>query len=397
MNIIFVTTQSPLQSTLIGRVFPLAQEFKKMGHQVTVLVHQENTPIGKTLRVNEKTLRVEEIGPNPFQRILNGKQRYSGLQLVATMLMNALRAAWQLIKEKPEIVIMVKPLPENTLAVLLAKLFLKQVNSILDVDDFELEANHLTSLLQRAALHWSERASSRMASHIVVATPFLQDHMQLLSGHKKPVTLIPTGLPASSTLGVFPLTPSVFPAGSSRHTLLFAGSLSIASGHRVDMLPEILSIVRNTIPDARLIIAGSGDDENILKEQFEKLGLGNSADWRGRFSLATISDVIKESSILIDPIDASIANRAKSSFRAALALSYGVPIVTSSIGIRTDMIPSVLHEKFFAKPGDAASYAEKITALLQQGISHEEQSLLRAASEPYQYDHLARIYYNCLV
>jgi len=411
MKIVFVTTQSPLQSTLIGRVMPLAQEFQKMGNAVTVLVHEENvaTPsrlpagqAGSPLYKGEKSQpKLKIIGPNPFERTAGGKKRYSGLRLIWTMKMNAIRAAWQLIKEKPDTVIIVKPLPENTLAVFLAKPFLKKTKIILDVDDFELEANQLTSLLQRAAIHASERAAVKMASHIIVATPFLGDHMQLLTGSKIPVTLIPTGLPLiplsldgerDGVRGIL-----VSPAGTARHTMLFAGSVSISSGHRVDMLPEILVQVRKRVPDATLIIAGTGDDETALREQFAKLGLQDATTWHGRFSLDNIGPLMQDSAVLIDPIDASIANRAKSSFRAALALAYGVPIVSSNIGIRTAMIPATLHARFFAKPGDATAYAEKIITLLQAPVSEKDSALLQDASTQYQYNYLAQVYYNCIV
>lgn len=397
MKILFVTTQSLVQSTLIGRVMPLAEEFQKIGNEVKVLIHSEKTPTPSTLGGNGETLGVFPIGPNPFQRTEHGKKRKSGVALVWTTTMNALRAAWQLVKIKPNVIIIVKPLPENTLAVKLVKPFLRHAKIILDVDDFELEANQLTSLLQRAAIHWSERVASKMASHIIVATPFLGDHMQLLAGSKKPVTLIPTGLPISSTLGVSSLTPSVFSIGLAKHTILFAGSLSISSGHRVDLLPEILLYVRKSIPNAQIIIAGSGDDEHTLRERFAKLHLQDAVTWHGRFTLDDIASLVIHSSVLIDPIDASIANRAKSSFRVALALTYGVPIVTSNIGIRTMMIPQELQKFFFAKPGDAYAYAEKIIDIFKNPITSHHATILTSASRQYQYDHLAKMYYNCIV
>ncbi len=400
MKIVFVTTQSPLQSTLIGRVMPLASEFQKMGNEVTILVHSEKTPISLTLGVNGETPRVFPIGVNPFERNKYGKKRQAGLRLIWTMKTNAMRAAWQLIKIKPDVVIIVKPLPENTLAVLMAKVFLTHTKIILDVDDFELEANQLTSLLQRAAIHASERAAVKMASHIIVATPFLGDHMKLIAGEKKPVTLIATGLP--STALSLDGERDGLPAGQAgvrgvRHTILFAGSLSISSGHRVDLLPDILLNVRREVPDATLSIAGAGDDEELLRMQFAKLGLQDAVIWHGRFSMDDIKALVRDCAVLLDPIDTSIANRAKSSFRAALALVYGMPIVTSNIGIRTEMIPSELHEKFFATPGSAAGYAEKISALIGYPLSYEEAGLLKTRSREYIYDHLAQMYYNCMV
>ena len=85
MKIVFVTTQSPLQSTLIGRVMPLAQEFQKMGNAVTVLVHEENVatpsrlPAGQAgsplYKGGESQPKIKNIGPKPFERKAGGKKR----------------------------------------------------------------------------------------------------------------------------------------------------------------------------------------------------------------------------------------------------------------------------------------------------------------------------------
>ncbi len=414
MKIVFVTTQSFMQSTLIGRVLPLAQEFQKMGNKIVLLIHRENSPASSTLGVLPLTpsvfparFGIHTIGVNPFERTSNGKKRKNGLRLIWTMKINALRAAWCLIREKPDVVIIVKPLPENTLAVLLAKPFLRNTNIILDVDDFELEANELTSLVQRAAIHWSERVAVQLASHIIIATPFLGDHMKLLAGNKKPVTLIVTGLPSpatliSSTLGVSALTPSVFPMSvattdRANHNILFIGSISHSSGHRVDMLPEILFYIRKSIPDATLTIAGSGDDEENLRKKFQDITLADAVTWTGRFTMDDVPRLLQNTVVLIDPIDTSIANRAKSSFRVALALEYGIPIITSSIGIRTDMIPVQLHEKFFARPENIKDYAEKITNIFTSPLTQEESGSMKKKSEEYRWDNLAKVYYDCLV
>jgi len=216
MNIAFVTTQSVHQSTVIGRVLPLAKEFQNMGHSVTVFLHHEKDA------AYPQDISIRFTGSNPFERTDNGKRRKSGMRLLWTMKINALRAAWGLVRVRPDVIILVKPLPENTLAALIAKIFLWNTKVILDVDDFELFANNLSSLFQRAAIHASERIATTLASSIVVATPFLYDHIHQMTTGKKKVVLIPTGLTAdfaaSSTLGVLPLTPSVFPAD---HTILY--------------------------------------------------------------------------------------------------------------------------------------------------------------------------------
>jgi len=388
MNIAFVTTQSIIQSTVIGRVLPLAEHFQKMGHSVTIFLHTDTpTPTWIPGQARNDNIKLYFTGPNPFKTTKYKKRRQSGMQLLLTMSINALRAAWGLIKVRPQYFIIVKPLPENVLAVSIAKLFLWKTKVILDVDDFELFANNLSSLIERSAIHASERIATSLADNIVVATPFLYDHIHQMTAGTKNVVLIPTGLTLEDVR---------FEADNN-HTMLYIGSIALSSGHRVDMLPEILVHVRKQIPDARLLIAGSGHDESELKKLFQDLGVDTAVDFYGRFIQADIVSLIAKATVLIDPIDASIAVRAKSSFRCALALATGMPIVTSSIGIRTDLLPETLHEKFFAIPENPSSYANSIIALMQTPLSEEEKTSMNEQALTYSWEQLASTYGTLLI
>lgn len=383
MNIVFLTTQSCIQSTVIGRVIPLARQCVALGHRVVLLVHREKDEKESS---DVKGMQVRVTGVNPFSRSTDGKKRARGLYLIWTMKLNAWRAVWALIIERPDVIVLVKPLPENTMAASIAKLFLWNTKIILDVDDFELFANSLSSLLERAAIHASERIATALSSHVVVATPFLHDHIHQMVAGKKEITLIPTGLD--------PMESVVHGAG---HVMLYIGSLSLSSGHRVDLLPEILLLVRKQVSDATLLLAGSGDDEAKLRKQFADLGLQDAVSFLGRFSRGDVSSLIAKADVLIDPIDSSIVSRAKSSFRTALALVAGMPIVTSNIGIRTELIPSGFHERFFAIPEDAVSYSQRIGEILMHPLSQTERTQLIEQSKKYTWEELAKMYNSLFV
>lgn len=390
MKIAFATTQSLAGSTMIGRVLPLARHFAP--HQVLVLVllaaKNHSRQAGENILAPGKTLLFRAVGREPFRRIAGGKQRLNGLSLVVNMLATALRTAWQLWRFNPDCAVIVKTLPHNVLgAYIYKKLFRGHARIIADVDDFELAANTISSLNQRAAIHWAERAAVSLSDAIVTATPFLTDHfMQLVSARKVPVLEIPTGIdPLPAALS------SKTSAGSSA-SLLYLGSLSIASGHRVDLLPDILASVRLRIPEARLIIAGSGDDEQALHQKFDRLHLSSAVIWKSQFTPQDVPDLLARGHILVDPIDSSIVARAKSSSRTLLAGALGFPVVTSNIGIRPYFLPDALHKRFFAAPGDAEQYADKIVALLGQPLTEADRRAMRQRVQPYLWLNLARRY-----
>ncbi|MEX2055170.1 MAG: glycosyltransferase family 4 protein [Candidatus Andersenbacteria bacterium] len=378
MKIAIVTAQSPHASTMIGRIFPLAEVWRTT-HQVEI--------IGLASVLAELPPHFHVVGTEPFSRTPQGKRRLKGWRLLTAMALAAIWTAWKLKGISPEIVIISKPLPTNVAGVTIWYWFNRHAKIVLDVDDFELTANHLSSLLQRAAVHWSERQAARMSSLVVAASPFLVDHFEQLKGGRGPIQLIPTGftLPA--------------PVPSTKDTavkLLYLGSVSISSGHRVDLLPTILKLVRQQEPGVALDIIGSGDDVGRLTHAFMEAGVETGVTWAGRFKLQELPQLIHENYIVIDPIDDSIAQRAKSSFRVAVAAAYGQPVVTSNIGIRPAWLPQSLHERFFAKPADAADYARHIVDILRQPLHAAERERMQQHATQYRWEQLGRSYQQLL-
>lgn len=375
MKIAYITTLSPEGSTNIGRVFPLAAKMSQK-HDVTVLTHKASQDLPKT------PFTIKEAGRDPFTRTEEGKKRLSGIFLIARMKLNVLAMSAALLRTRPNIIIAVKSLPENILATRIAKLFLPNTKVILDVDDFELQANVTSSFIQRAAIHWAERSATKLADHIVAATPFLADHFEQLNGKQEAISIIPTGLTLSTKPNLSPSSPR----------LVYIGSLSKSSGHTVQLLPDIFEEVRKEIPDCELHIVGDGDDRIEIKDKLEKKGLSGAAIWHGRFDVEKALDYLTQNTVIIDPIDDSIANRAKSSYRVALAVATGLPIVTSNIGVRDLLIPRELHNRSFATPNSVKDYAKQCITNLKNPLSLEEQEHLQHHAKQFTWDELADKY-----
>jgi glycosyltransferase involved in cell wall biosynthesis len=158
----------------------------------------------------------------------------------------------------------------------------------------------------------------------------------------------------------------------------------------------MLQTVASEYPETRLLIAGTGDSEHNLRAAFARTGLNKSVDWIGRFTIQDICRLLHDRLILIDPVDGSITQRAKSSFRTALAAAAGLPVVSSDIGIRPFMLPPSLHHRFFARPGDAEDYAQKIISLIESPISEQDQNQLRRHSQRHTWENLSRRYIKLL-
>lgn len=419
MKIAFITTQSLKGSTVIGRVLPLAEELAKR-HHIHILLHRNpisslqptrqrrgSPPRAATYHLKPITHNLHFIGWDPFTRSTTGKIRKSGLQLIQIMLSNALQTAWQLFRLKPEVIVIVKSLPENVLA---AWLYIR-ISSIfksphprrilLDVDDFELTANFLSTGKERVAVHWAERTGARLAQTITAGSPFLVDHFEHLTQGKKRVVLIPTGInpsliTAKLSSQTSALQPTTYNLPTAPYRLAYVGSLSRSSGHRIDLLPEILLRLRRQLPSLRLDIFGDGDEAASLKNDFTKTGLDSAVNWHGRFNPETLPQALSAGTVLIDPIDDRMTNRAKSSYRTTLAAALGLPVITSNIGIRPFLLPAALHDRFFARPADVADYAAKILNIIQHPLTSSQQQELQAHIRPYTWPNLSRHFESLL-
>jgi glycosyltransferase involved in cell wall biosynthesis len=376
MKIAFVSTQSASGSTLIGRTLPLAKHMAAQ-HDVHLLAF---APLPAA-----PYLTAHLAGRNPFVRTVDGKKRLRSWALLFNMLSSALTITWLLWRINPERIVIVKTLPHNVMGVRLWQLFHPHRPIIIDVDDFELTANKLSSLWQRASIHWAQRCASRMAGRIITATPFLSDYFSNLRPRAE-VTTIPTGIHSS---------PPIIHPSTSPH-IAFFGSLSVSSGHRVDYLPGILSALQKSFPQTKLIIAGSGDDEAWLKQEFASRGITSSVLWHGRFNDQDLISLLRNTAIIIDPVDSSIANRAKSSFRVALAISVGLPVITSNVGIRPWLIPPSLHSRFFAAPNHD-SYALQVAALFSRPLSPSQRQGMVSYSARYHWSKLAADYHSIVI
>lgn len=389
MKIAFATAQSLRGSTNIGRIMPLGAELQKIGHAIHVLVL--TTPDAAP---EAKGLSIHYIGREPFRRTSRGKRRLQGIRLTLSMLFTAIRTALTLKRLKPDLIIISKPLPSNVTGVLIYGLLTTDYKLILDADDFELTANKLSSIYQRAPIHWASRRAAQLAQAVVVASPFLADHFKQLTQGAKPVEVIATGI--SNDFLSAPYERPRRWRGEGPVTLAYFGSVSVSSGHRVDMLLDILKMLVAKHFHVRLLIAGDGDDVADLKKEFSRRGLAGHVSWHGRFDLRQLPSLISPSTIILDPVDGSIANRAKSSFRVVLAAILGLPIITSNIGIRPALLPSVLHERFFAEPGHTGSYTEKISSLLSHPLTESEQALLQSHARKFTWAQAAARYHDII-
>jgi glycosyltransferase involved in cell wall biosynthesis len=142
----------------------------------------------------------------------------------------------------------------------------------------------------------------------------------------------------------------------------------LAIGHwgtykRLETLMEAFPIVLNSVPNARLIVAGAnhhtkaGYWESIQAAQPKGLPI----EFRGYVPEEDIPELFQSTSILVLPYDSATG----SSGPAHQACEFGVPIVCADIDDFREMATGEGMAIRFYEKGDAADLAKQFIALLQ--------------------------------
>lgn len=140
-------------------------------------------------------------------------------------------------------------------------------------------------------------------------------------------------------------------------TVAFAGRLTREKG--VDVLLRAFGSVRNKVPNAKLMIAGSGQEQEALKTLVQDLGLEEAVSMPGRLNRNELEERSKTAWVQAVP------SRWAEPFGlvAAEAMMQGRAVVASATGGLQEIVE---HGRtgFLIPPDDPEALAEKLSALL---------------------------------
>lgn len=360
MRILFVTSLPPERSSFVGRTLPLARALHRAGHKVEILTLSGKTqpPFTETIDVGAGVIRV--VGPNlrptavPLPPFRTTWQR---LRAGRRALADALTA------QRADVVVLAKPQLQN-IGPAIAFAARARTPVFLDADDFEPAASRFPALVRWFMVALDRRAA-RAATVVTACSPWLVTHYQRLNPRAR-VELLPTGINVPTDIPPARLRERLhLPADAT--IILYVGSLSIASGHRADALLEAFSGLHETYParGPHLVLAGDGLDVGKLQSMARELGpAAQRIHFLGRFTPPEDLALAREVTLLVDPVDASPPNEAKSSHRVLLALATGTPIVAGRVGIRKLLLPPTSHPWCLYDPARPGDLAEKLAAAL---------------------------------
>lgn len=137
-------------------------------------------------------------------------------------------------------------------------------------------------------------------------------------------------------------------------TVICIAKMRREKGH--DVLVDAFALVREQLPDARLVLVGDGDLQPAIAARADGLGLGDSVTFAG--AVPEIWPYLAEASVF------ALASHSEAFGIAVVeAMAAGLPVVAPAVGAMPELVtPGVSGELY--PPGDHAALARHLVDLL---------------------------------
>ena len=366
MRVVYLCTSSLDYPSPHGRWLPMARRRVQAGDEPhLLLLHPTFDQLAPEAKHTVKDgVHIHYVGQMQVYGLPGQRRHFGPVQLGWV----SLRSAWALarlaIALRPDELVLCKPQPVNSLAVLWAAGWSRRP-FVVDCDDYEAVANRFSAGwvggLQRRLVQWCEDQVPRWAGQITVNTRFLYARYQSLGVDESRLRLLPNTASAIGRPDAGHLARLRTQLGlDGRLVIVYVGTLNQVA-HAVDLLLDAMPFVLEQLPEARLLIVGDGDDRAALQQQAIYLEITHVIAWCGSVPHESVPLYFALANCSVDPVYDTPAARGRSPLKIVESLAVGTPVVTGDVGDRSDMVG---RDGVIVRPGDAKLLALGIVQLL---------------------------------
>lgn len=344
------------KATVNARTFPIAQALVDRGHEVTILVppYDNLDDAGKT--TEQDGVEIQNL---PIRRVN-----------AATPLVSGWRLAELAKHKRPDVVHVFKPVGYAALAGMVLRRT-TQLPIVTDTDDWEGTGGW--NSINPYPWHWKEffnlqeRWLPRHSSAVTVASRTLETQMWGLGIPPGRVFYVPN-CPGKAFLR-HRSSVGQQDADRVRRTLgigdapmaVYVGH--ITRGDDLDLALSSMQRVRDHLPQARLVIVGSGDGIDRLRSLAEEMRLGETVIFVGWIEHDKVPAYLAAADAAIYPYRDTLVNRAKCSIKILEYMAMGKAIVTHRVGQNLEYLQHG-RSGLLAEPANADEFAEGLLSVL---------------------------------
>lgn len=221
-----------------------------------------------------------------------------------------------------------------------------------------------------------EKKALQSANKIIAVSMWMKDNVDNIIGVNPKTVYIPNGIDVEEYSNIEPVKDMHHPS------IFFVGRLIKIKG--VDILIKALQIIKTSIPDIHLYIAGEGP----LRERLESLAVKLNVDKNITF-LGFVSD--KKIQMLASTDVFVMPSRFESFGIVALeALAAGAPVVAANVGGIPDILDNGRYG-ILVEPENPEDLAQKIIMLIENPDLRKKLSEMgKQRAKEYSWDHIAK-------
>ncbi len=343
------------KGTVSVRTFFIGRALAKRGHAVTILM-----PPYDNLADSGRVWQADGV------RLENMNIRRNDLAHQVIVPAQMARRAAVL---NPDVIHVFKPIGYSGLAGMYLR-WLTRRPLVLDTDDWEgaggwVDVNPYPAPWRRV-FDWQERWLGRHADAVTVVSRTLQEQVIGFGIDPERVFYLPNG-PDARLRGLAQVGDEQIAEIRARWGVsdapvaLYLGT--IPHGTDLDLALEALHILRDRLPEARLVIAGVGEGLPLLKAQAERLNLGDRVVFPGWIKPEQAHAHVASADVVVNPYRDSLINRSKCAGKVILGMAMGKAVVTSRLGANLEYIEDG-YSGVLTEPGDPGDLAQGLLSVL---------------------------------
>lgn len=385
MKIIFLLTQDLSSPSGLGRYFPWAMELSRLGHEVKIIALHSNFTSLTERNATIEGVQVEYVAQMHVKKSETGKVYFSPWQLIRVALAGTIKLCLAALKTQADVVLIGKPHPMNTIAGWARKIFHPHTRIILDCDDLESGSNRFQAHWQKSIVAWFENLAPQKAQLVTSNTQYNLKRMERMGIPAEKLIYVPNGIDPRRFSAPEPGKVRELRTAlglTDRKVIAFIGSMSLTN-HPVDLLLRAFPTVQKAVPEASLLLVGTGENMNEIKELARELDIEQGAIFAGRVSPEQVSLYYAISDVTVDPVYDNEAARGRCPLKMFESWACGVPFVTADVGDRKELAgdpPAAA----LVEAGNAESLADGLIRLLQNpSLAAELKQVASARVEEY--------------
>jgi glycosyltransferase involved in cell wall biosynthesis len=381
MKIVFLMVAS-IDRPAGRRYLPIARHLVRQGNQVRILALHPDLSACTQRRLVVDGVEVWYVGQMHARKQGNAPQQFGILRLLIVLIHATLGMLWGLLCSPADVYHLCKPQPVNGLAAFVGLGLLQGRRFYVDCDDDEAASNYFSANWQRWVFAFWQWLLIRYAAGITVNTQAMAARVRRQrSGHSSgPVVYVPNGVDPEH----FQRPPESQCAALREALGLdgcrvvgYVGTLALHS-HPVDMLIDAFAEVVHAVPDAALLLVGTGKDMSYVRARVAELGLQQRVWFTGQLPYQSVRPYVALADVSVDPVYDNAVARARSPLKIFESMALGIPVVTGDVGDRALLLDQG-RAGILVHPGNTAALATGIDMLLSNDMTR--QAMAHAASQ----------------